>query len=45
MCNTVNSSCQACNKYAQSDAKWMFFTDQERRQIEAGGQRIDFHKH
>lgn len=43
MCKNADAPCPGCKKHAQTDGKWMFFTDQERRQIEGDQIPIALH--
>jgi predicted Fe-S protein YdhL (DUF1289 family) len=37
MCKNEGNPCPGCKKHEKADAAWMFFTDEERRAIEASG--------
>lgn len=45
MCKNARTPCPGCKKHGKADAAWMFFTDDERKAIEASRKipaRLDF---
>lgn len=39
MCKNAKTPCPGCTRHEKADAPWMFFTDDERKAIEASRKR------